>query len=418
VTSAARREANRANALASTGPRTTAGKAISARNTRRHGLSLPALRDPALADEIAALARAIAGPQASPRRFALACRIAAAQIDLIRVRRARHDAFSDVLHDPAAPARLAVFDRYEQRARSRRKFAIRQFDAAGSEVHSADFGQTNPTSTEGCFGQTNPTSEAAVTHLAERTQRSTDPDFGQTNPKPDLAHFGQTKPTSSEVLRRVSTHRGKVCGKINVRLHRTEMIRAARRRPNLVRDRLCPQPRPLFEAGIGPNVHESRHRAGDRMHGSEQRRYCCAARRPLAPQLDGRRHSVRLEDIGAYLEYGAVLPGRHGRHEWERDVRVHARGRDVFTDPERVPAPQYLLPLRMDARDVGSCADQQDAVEGADIGTPTGQEPIAGRERLLQARKRLLLRTGPHGDDRYVIVHSGFSCVLTPTIRN
>src|SRR6266536_1974495 len=76
------------------------------------------------------------------------------------------------------------------------------------------------------------------------------------------------------------------------------------------------------------------------------------------------------------------------------------------------------LPLRMDARDVGSCADQQDAVEGADIGTPTGQEPIAGRERLLQARKRLLLRTGPHGDDRYVIVHSGFSCVLTPTIRN
>jgi hypothetical protein len=74
VISAARREANRANALASTGPRTSAGKAISARNARRHGLSLPALRDPALAHEIAALARAIAGPQASARRFELACR--------------------------------------------------------------------------------------------------------------------------------------------------------------------------------------------------------------------------------------------------------------------------------------------------------------------------------------------------------
>lgn len=150
-----RRAANRANALASTGPRTTAGKAISARNARRHGLSLPALRDPALADDVAALARAIAGPQAGPRRFELACRIAAAQIDLVRVRRARHQAFSDLLRDAAVAPRLAVFDRYEQRARSRRKFAIRDFDAAGREMHSADFGQTNPTAI-----------------LAKRTQRS------------------------------------------------------------------------------------------------------------------------------------------------------------------------------------------------------------------------------------------------------
>src|SRR5262249_4325764 len=94
VTSAARQEANRANALASTGPRTSAGKAISARNARRHGLNLPALQDPALAEEIAALAREIAGPDASARRFELACRIAAAQIDVIRVRRARHELFS------------------------------------------------------------------------------------------------------------------------------------------------------------------------------------------------------------------------------------------------------------------------------------------------------------------------------------
>ena len=126
MTSAAQHVANRSNARASTGPRTTAGRAISARNARRHGLNLPALRDPALADEIAALAREIAGPHAGARRFELACRIAAAQIDLVRVSRARQELFSG---NSTATARLATFDRYERRA-SRRKFAIREFDAA------------------------------------------------------------------------------------------------------------------------------------------------------------------------------------------------------------------------------------------------------------------------------------------------
>jgi len=109
VTSATQHEANRSNALASTGPRTSAGKAISARNARRHGLNLPALRDSALADEIAALAREIAGPDAPARRFELACRIAAAQIDLVRVRRGGMNFSPAILPRPrVSPSSIAT----------------------------------------------------------------------------------------------------------------------------------------------------------------------------------------------------------------------------------------------------------------------------------------------------------------------
>ena len=98
------------------------------------------------------------------------------------------------------------------------------------------------------------------------------------------------------------------------------------------------------------------------MHGGEQRRQPCAARHPLSPQLDGCRQAIRLEDIGAHLEYRTVLPGRHGQHEWERDVDVHARADDVFTDSE-IPAPQYLLAVRMDTHHIGSSVDQQYPIE-------------------------------------------------------
>jgi hypothetical protein len=130
VTSAARQEANRANALASTGPRTSAGKAISARNARRHGLNLPALRDPALAEEIAVLAHEIAGPDAPARRFELACRIAAAQIDVIRVRRARHELFS----------RQSCRDRAARRVRSLRAPGAVTAQIRHSRVRRGDWG--------------------------------------------------------------------------------------------------------------------------------------------------------------------------------------------------------------------------------------------------------------------------------------
>jgi hypothetical protein len=115
--SAARLAANRANAQRSTGPRTpagklrsarnphrstgprtAAGKARAARNARRHGLTLAAFCDPTATPDIAAAARAIAGTDGDPRRYALAVRVAEAQIDLIRVRRARRDLLASAVN--------------------------------------------------------------------------------------------------------------------------------------------------------------------------------------------------------------------------------------------------------------------------------------------------------------------------------
>jgi hypothetical protein len=131
MTSAAQIAANRRNALKSTGPRTALGKTRSAQNARRPSVVLPAASDDLTSQEIVALAQAIAGPGADPVLRELALPLAAAQIDLLRIRRIRHELLSAALRDNARTRRLAAADRYEGRALARRAVAIRNFEAAG-----------------------------------------------------------------------------------------------------------------------------------------------------------------------------------------------------------------------------------------------------------------------------------------------
>ena len=141
MSSEAKIAANRRNATKSTGPRTTAGKARSRRNAFRHGLATPVCSDPAVADQVTVLANAFLSPSLAGNSPQAALAAAEAQLEIMRVRqtrtailKGRTRAIANENTDENARALafaqeaplLSAFDRYENRALSRRNRALRK----------------------------------------------------------------------------------------------------------------------------------------------------------------------------------------------------------------------------------------------------------------------------------------------------
>jgi hypothetical protein len=126
--------ANRENAKKSTGPRSEMGQRRSRRNAFRHGLAIDLRSERSVDPDIEAMAKAIAstiGPTATAG--VLARQLAEAEVDLLRIRKIRASLFNTLykrlevqLHDYAELSdNLVKLERYERRAFSRRKRALR-----------------------------------------------------------------------------------------------------------------------------------------------------------------------------------------------------------------------------------------------------------------------------------------------------
>jgi hypothetical protein len=125
--------ANRKNAKKSTGPRSAAGRAASRKNARRHGLATGIGSDPAFRDDIEILAKLLAQAGGRENIGEFAREAAEAHLELTRIRKFRAWLFQRMRFLGAASTeslmnlgeQLAKLERYERRAFSRRKRALR-----------------------------------------------------------------------------------------------------------------------------------------------------------------------------------------------------------------------------------------------------------------------------------------------------
>jgi hypothetical protein len=123
--------ANQRNARKSTGPASESGKQRSRGNALRHGLAIGADRDPLLRAEVERLARIISRARHESGMTVTALDAAAAEIDLLRIRKIRasiFEAFGESAQSLANLNRLheqlRKLDQYERRAFSRRRRAL------------------------------------------------------------------------------------------------------------------------------------------------------------------------------------------------------------------------------------------------------------------------------------------------------
>ena len=131
--------ANQRNAQWSTGPRTSSGKARARKNAFRHGLAVKLGNDPDISREVKRLAHSVAGDNPGLGKFDQALAVAETELGLRRIRSVRTKIMQQVSSTLSAPASsdslvsnlgdvastLLKIDRYERRALSRRKFAMR-----------------------------------------------------------------------------------------------------------------------------------------------------------------------------------------------------------------------------------------------------------------------------------------------------
>ena len=121
--------ANRANARLSCGPKTLAGKLKSSRNAYRHGLSAPLPPDPVILAKADAIARTLAGEQASEGRLAPAAEFVRAQLQLLQIRSTRTEMMSKLdltSIETRVLRRISALDRYERYSLTRRRRAARE----------------------------------------------------------------------------------------------------------------------------------------------------------------------------------------------------------------------------------------------------------------------------------------------------